>query len=306
LTGYGVGNEQMGMEYRDVWTASYVNDLPDSAFLYIEPGGSKDADGKTTPRSLRHFPVRGADGKIDEPHLANALARIPQASSIPASARVTAMNKAKALAKQTEISGAKGEYTGSAGSGRARTSEVVCRSFNVDLMLRAGGDGRTLVGRAVPYGETIDIDGGRERFVHGAFSRQLENPGHIKLHASHEGRKTDFAVGKTLSLEERDDGLHGTWGLYETPRGDEALYMVRTGEVTGLSVGFKLTPNGTRYGPDGAWERTAVHLDHVALTTEPAYTEAKVLAIRSSDPVAVAGLRTAQARHHILLDRLGC
>ena len=29
--------------------ASSVNDLPDSAFAYIEPGGSKDASGRTVP-----------------------------------------------------------------------------------------------------------------------------------------------------------------------------------------------------------------------------------------------------------------
>lgn len=65
-----------------VWTGSYVNDLPDSAFLYVESGGSKDADGKTTPRSLRHFPYKDANGKVDLPHLRNALARIPQ-SDLP-------------------------------------------------------------------------------------------------------------------------------------------------------------------------------------------------------------------------------
>jgi hypothetical protein len=46
------------------------NDLPDSAFAYIEDGGKKDADGKTTPRSLRHFPVH------DKAHAQNALARL--------------------------------------------------------------------------------------------------------------------------------------------------------------------------------------------------------------------------------------
>lgn len=64
------------------------NDLPDSAFAYIEPGGKKDADGKTTPRSLRHFPVH------DKAHAQNALARL---SSSPfgdkAKAKVTAAAK---------------------------------------------------------------------------------------------------------------------------------------------------------------------------------------------------------------------
>ncbi len=61
------------------WTAAYINDLPDSSFLYIAPGGSKDSDGKTAPRSLRYFPVKDASGNVDLPHVRNALARIPQA-----------------------------------------------------------------------------------------------------------------------------------------------------------------------------------------------------------------------------------
>lgn len=53
-------------------SSASINDLPDSAFAYIEPGGKKDAEGKTTPRSLRHFPVH------DAAHVRNALSRAPQ------------------------------------------------------------------------------------------------------------------------------------------------------------------------------------------------------------------------------------
>lgn len=55
----------------DMSTAD-INDLPDSAFAYIEPGGTKDESGKTTPRSKRHFPVH------DKAHADNAAARIAQ------------------------------------------------------------------------------------------------------------------------------------------------------------------------------------------------------------------------------------
>jgi HK97 family phage prohead protease len=298
LTSYLAANQQMGMELRDVWTTAYVNDLPDSAFLYIAPGGTK-TDGKTDG-AHRYFPVYDSSGKLDLPHLRNALARIPQASSIPAAARVAAMAKAKKLAQGTSVSGSTGEYTGSAGSGRARTAEVLVRSFTLEL--RAGGDGRTLVGRAVPYGQTIDIDGGRERFVSGAFARHLESPGHVKLHATHGSRESSFAVGKTTSLQDRADGLYGEWEMYNTSGGNDALELVRTKEVTGLSVGFK--PIQQRLAPDGAYERTLVHLDHVALTTEPAYPDAKVLAVRSVPAATVTGLRTAQLRQHAVLDRL--
>lgn len=64
------------------WSRAFVDGLPDSAFLYVEEGGSKDESGRTVPRTLRHFPVRAGDGEIDLPHLRNALARIPQ-SDLP-------------------------------------------------------------------------------------------------------------------------------------------------------------------------------------------------------------------------------
>lgn len=69
-----------------------INDLPDSDFAYIEPGGEKDDTGKTTPRSLRHFPI------MDAAHVRNALAR---ASSSPFGEK--AMPKIKAAAGKLGI-----------------------------------------------------------------------------------------------------------------------------------------------------------------------------------------------------------
>ena len=56
-------------ELRATVSTAAINDLDDSAFAYIEAGGEKDDDGKTTPRSLRHYPVQ------DKAHADNALAR---------------------------------------------------------------------------------------------------------------------------------------------------------------------------------------------------------------------------------------
>jgi hypothetical protein len=69
-----------------VWDVAYMNSLPDSAFLYVAPGGTKDSDGKTVPRSLRSFPYKDAQGNVDMPHLRNALSRIPQ-SNLPAAVK---------------------------------------------------------------------------------------------------------------------------------------------------------------------------------------------------------------------------
>ena len=65
-----------------------INNLPDSDFAYIAPGGEKDSEGRTTPRSLRHLPIP------DAAHVRNDLARLSQ-THIPAEAKKKALAKAR-------------------------------------------------------------------------------------------------------------------------------------------------------------------------------------------------------------------
>jgi HK97 family phage prohead protease len=271
------------------WDTAYVNDLPDSAFLlvYTDAKGAKQ----------RMFPVKDASGKPDAAHIRNALARIPQASTLTASQRVEAMAKAKKMAAaHPDIgSGAGAGYEGSAGSGRSRPAPLPAdalgyqeRTFPLVLELRdltVQGDGRLMYGRAVPYNVTGDLGSYRERFVPGVFSRQLAaaNNGFVKLYDSHETRLTGRAhIGKTERLTEQPDGLYGEWRIFDTPGGNAALTMYKEGEITGLSIGFKPNPGaGSRKTSDGVIERLSGHLDHVALTSEPVYPGASVLAVRS-------------------------
>jgi HK97 family phage prohead protease len=285
---------------RATWTTAFVNDLPDSSFLYIAPGGSKDSDGKTQPRSLRYFPVKDASGKVDEPHLANALARIPQASTLSAEVRAKAMNAAKALAKKSNVSGPKGTYQGDAGSGRSRSSPTreslpaewmgsQERTFDLIMELRDTGDGRTLYGRAVPYNVIGDLGKYQERFMPGVFARQVGSQqfGQIKLYDAHTQRLDGrHPIGKTVNLSEQPDGLYGEWRVHDTSAGNDALHLVRAGEVTGLSVGFRAQGGGSRRGDDGVLNRISAHLDHVALTHEPVYQDAQVLGVRSQEVLA--------------------
>lgn len=100
LGGMSAGGAYAMPAYRATWSTAFVNDLPDSAFLYIE-GGGKKVDGKTEPRSLRHLPYKDADGAIDMPHLRNAIARIPQTSGLSDSEKEALQKRAQALlAKQ--------------------------------------------------------------------------------------------------------------------------------------------------------------------------------------------------------------
>jgi|SRR5579859_665693 len=86
------------------WTTAFMNNLPDSSFAYIEPGGEKDSEGKTTPRSKRHLPYKDASGTVDKPHLRDALARLDQ-TDIPAAAKAAAKAKLEAAAKAAGVGG---------------------------------------------------------------------------------------------------------------------------------------------------------------------------------------------------------
>ena len=73
-----------------VWTTKYINSLPNSAFLYVEAGAATD-------KSKRHLPYKDASGKIDLPHLRNAIARIPQMKGISAELKARLQAKARRL-----------------------------------------------------------------------------------------------------------------------------------------------------------------------------------------------------------------
>ncbi|HMK94077.1 MAG TPA: hypothetical protein VK536_01625 [Candidatus Limnocylindrales bacterium] len=66
-----------------LWTQEYINDLPDVCFALIEKGGVKDTENKTKPRSLRHLPFKDMNGKVDLPHLRDALAMLSHTKLSP-------------------------------------------------------------------------------------------------------------------------------------------------------------------------------------------------------------------------------
>jgi HK97 family phage prohead protease len=160
--------------------------------------------------------------------------------------------------------------------------EPIVRTFAAELEI---GDGRTVVGRCVPYGETAEVtDGGPpylEQFARGAFRGMVRSGrGDFVLLDFEHSPLVANVVGQGRTFEERDDGLHGTFRLHETPQADTALELIRSGAVTGLSVAAIPLGPGKR-GPAGETIRTACHLDRVALCRRPAYVGAQITAVRS-------------------------
>lgn len=140
-------------------------------------------------------------------------------------------------------------------------------------------DGRTLVGLVVPYDTDTKIGRYSERFTRGAFSDA--EPAAVPLLAAHAHEA--LPIGRTVSLTEEARGLVGEFHVAETPKGDEVLALARAGVPLGLSVGFRPRAGGDHWNRDRTHvTRTRADLAEISVVGVPAYTDAKVEAVRSS------------------------
>lgn len=276
---------------RATWTAAFINDLPDSSFLYIEPGGSKDEDGKTVPRSLRHFPVKDSAGNVDMPHLRNALSRIPQ-SSLPQSVKDLCTRKAQRL--MAEMQGSSDDSP--------RDSEVprenLYRMVDDIGVTRAEEDGgpSIMFGHFSRFNEWAHIRSvfeGEflERIAPGAFKKTIgENRNGMRVLFQH-GRDPHIGqkpIGQIAELREDPAGAYYEVELFDTTYVRDLVPAIRAGAV-GSSFNFTVMreewndqPEPSDYNPRGLRERTIkeAQVREFGPVTFPAY-EGATAGIRS-------------------------
>jgi len=181
-------------------------------------------------------------------------------------------------------------------------SRPLSRVYASSLRIRDGdgdsaGDGRTLVGLAVPFGVELDVvdwwDEYTELFEKGAFSKTISDrakPVPLLFHHQHRS----LGIGRASSLTETDAGLEAEFHLTEGVQlADEVLALVADEAISGLSIGFepvqqKVTSGPSRTPPSSRdlVTRTEVNLREVSVCNFPAYQDA-----------AIAGVRDAQSRH---------
>lgn len=156
------------------------------------------------------------------------------------------------------------------------------RASLADLHIR--GDGRTVVGLAVPFDTWADIvdDEGvyRERFRQGAFAKTIAQRGdRVKALALHDRRR--LPLGRAHSLREDAHGFVAELRISQTREGDEALELVRDGALDALSIGFRPVEGGSEWNRDRTEvDRTEVRLNEISLVAFPAYEDARILAVR--------------------------
>jgi len=181
---------------------------------------------------------------------------------------------------------------------------IYVREFPLRFELRDvsdDGDGRTVFGRIVPYGEEVPFvdqyDGGivkRERFVRGSLASQASNAAwaRVMLSFQHDDGFPN-TIGYGRAIEEHDDGAYAAFRLYEAdaPKAREMILNSHKG----MSLEFEPRQNER----DGdVIVRKRVHVRRVGVTPDPAYAGAEVLAVRERNdiPIATPNLDLARAR----------
>ncbi len=253
-------------------STSEQNDLPDSAFAYIEEGGTKDSGGKTTPRSLRHFPVH------DAAHVRNALARATQS---PFGEK--AMGKIKAAAKKF------GVHVGESSLERdTERREVRITSQFRDLdkpieMRDRGSDGQWIGGYATVFipRESKNLGGFKERVMPSFFSevqsrgwKNLDDDTGVVCRFNHD---SNMVLGTTeaATLRLNPDRLGLDYEVKPPQSRADIRELVERRDIRYSSFAFRVHPGGDEWDwRDGMALRTLHSGDciDVAPVLSPGYS----------------------------------
>jgi HK97 family phage prohead protease len=250
-------------------SSAAINDLPDSAFAHIEEGGTKDAQGKTVPRSKRHFPVH------DEAHTRNALSR---AGHSPFGKQ--AMPKILAAARKHGIK-VGGDQRAALGIVEPEGfPERRFTKFPPEIRQTHDGHGPTMIyGYAAAFGKLSRKLGGFVEQVDPLAFNESKGLGWPEVVCRY-NHKDDMLLGTThagtLRLALDQTGL-----AYEVQppnaRADVLEYVSR-GDVRHSSFAFRVFPGGDEWGISefNYPMRTllSVQLVDVAPVLDPAYPDA--------------------------------
>jgi len=187
------------------------------------------------PRNLRHFPVRGADGKVDLPHLRNAIARIPQS-------RIPGLTEDDLLGLQ--------ERARELLAGAARKNDVFAKSIPL-IKGTNPADERYVLG-VVLEPEVVDAQGDiySAEEIRQAAHRFMEEFGGLGLmHRFRVNGQVKVLESYLAPADVEIGGVRlrkGTWLLAVRILSDELWEQVKDGALTGFSIG-----GSARRVPDG-------------------------------------------------------
>jgi len=128
---------------------------------------------------------------------------------------------------------------------------------------------RTITGIAFPYGTAVDIGGYREMIAPGA----VDVAGLVGLPVAW---RHDEPIGRVEAAADTPAGPEVRLRIADTQLGGDALALARE-DILGLSIGFDA---GEHHVDDGTVVRDRISVREISLTHMPAYSDARVLAVR--------------------------
>ena len=284
-------------EFRAQMGAADINDLPDSAFAYIEPGGTRDSSGRTAPRSLRHFPIH------DKAHADNAAARIAQGAKFGKEA----LPKVKAAQKKFGES--------DSGGGRSVLFDEEVRELRITsqykdldsrLELRSDGDGAQWIGGYASVfmpRESRNLGGFIERVAPEAFNEARASGWQdVVCRFNH---NSDYVLGTAAAgtLQLRTDGVGLDYEVLPPVAEERIRELVERGDIRYSSFAFRVPQGGDEWGvTDQNFPMRTLHdveLVDVAPVLSPAYPDATA-AVRATSPA----LRSLAAHMQIAVDEV--
>jgi phage head maturation protease len=246
------------------WDAAYINDLPDSAFACIDPGGDKDDEGKTVPRSLRHYPHHNAAGDVDMPHLRNAMSRVAQ--------------QATTSCGNDHLE----SHAGREGVG-ASADDIITLNVANETLQTLSLSKRRMGLRLLPY-NTVAVHPkyGPLLFEPGAFGEV--DPKTVRLRMDH----ADPPTGLGESYDDKPDAPYMEFLVSKTERGNDQLTLASDGVSRGASVGYSEIAGRTKRRRIGGQDVTvyppnSAVLAEVSTTWQPTFEGSGVMYVLHRD-----------------------
>lgn len=156
----------------------------------------------------------------------------------------------------------------------------IVRNIQTGIEIRElGNDGGTHILGMIPYGKAANLEYFREIIRPGAFTKTLQE-GDCRALWAH---NTQYVLGRksagTLSLEDREDGLHFDITVPPISWAEDLVETIRRGDAPGVSFGFSVVKDTwTRPTADGevyVRDLNEVELHEVSVGVAfPAYEDA--------------------------------
>lgn len=141
--------------------------------------------------------------------------------------------------------------------------------------------GRTFSG----YASTYERDLGNDIVLPGAFSKTLSERGNrIKALWQH-----SEPIGRVVNASEDSKGLFVEVKLSETPRGNEALALIKDGVIDQMSIGYAVPQGKADFSDDGTRYIKELKLFEVSAVTFPMNENAIITGVKSVKDAIQAG-----------------